>query len=234
MEEWRIIEDFPDYLVSNHGRVKRKFKRVLKTFPKKNGYLCVSLMNKSRMKQVLVHRLVAKAFVEGYEEGLIVNHKDTCKQNNFASNLEWVDDRGNSTHYTEQQGSTSKFPGVYKHIGTWCAQISIEGKRYHLGKFKVEEEAAQIYYKALKVYEEKGLEAFIKLKYSLSKGSSKYMGVSYLESSDKWLAGVHDKGKRVLNKRFDTEEDAVMAVIKKYWEINRPLHFTHKEYLLGN
>jgi hypothetical protein len=38
----------------------------------------------------LVHRLVAKAFVPGYQEGLDVNHKDCNRLNNIASNLEWM------------------------------------------------------------------------------------------------------------------------------------------------
>ena len=49
-------------------------------------------------KMVLVHRLVAKAFVPGYFEGAQVNHKDGNKGNNAWWNLEWVTARQNNHH----------------------------------------------------------------------------------------------------------------------------------------
>ena len=41
-------------------------------------------------KTKLVHRMVALAFCEGYQEGLCVNHIDAIRTNNNAENLEWV------------------------------------------------------------------------------------------------------------------------------------------------
>lgn len=37
-------------------------------------------------------------FVDGYKEGLVVNHKDGNKLNNNASNLEWVTSSYNNKH----------------------------------------------------------------------------------------------------------------------------------------
>lgn len=45
-----------------------------------------------------VHILVAKAFVEGYQPGYEVNHKDYDRKNNKASNLEWVSHTDNISH----------------------------------------------------------------------------------------------------------------------------------------
>lgn len=45
-----------------------------------------------------VHRLVARAFVKGYQDNLEVNHKDGHPSNNRYTNLEWVTDFENVQH----------------------------------------------------------------------------------------------------------------------------------------
>ena len=97
-ELWNNISDFVDYSVSSLGRVKSHKKdkkgKIMSLMKKPSGYLCVNLMKDGRMYQRLVHRLVAKEFVEGYQDGFIVNHKNFNKEDNKSSNLEWVDSRG--------------------------------------------------------------------------------------------------------------------------------------------
>ena len=93
MEQWKEIEGHPAYMVSNLGRVKGKNGKILKSGYAR-GYLNVVLDNKTYP----VHRLVAKAFVAGYAEGLVVNHIDECKHHNFAFNLEWVTQAKNVEH----------------------------------------------------------------------------------------------------------------------------------------
>jgi len=45
-----------------------------------------------------LHRVVARAFVEGYKEELVVNHLDGNKANNRADNLEWCTQKENEAH----------------------------------------------------------------------------------------------------------------------------------------
>ena len=94
LEEWRTIEEFPRYQVSNYGRVKSciGIEKIL-TPNKVQGYLIVKLSNtpigkgKYIQKCFKVHRLVAKYFCEGYAEDKQVHHIDRQRDNNFYKNL---------------------------------------------------------------------------------------------------------------------------------------------------
>jgi len=88
MEEWRIINDFPNYSVSNFGNImNNKTDKIMKLCDK-GGYYNVGLTNKIR-KSLRVHRLVATAFIKNPENKPEVNHKDKNKLNNNILNLEW-------------------------------------------------------------------------------------------------------------------------------------------------
>ena len=90
-EVWKIIEQFPNYSVSNFGRVKRnKTGRILKYGRDKSGYLQVHLHNNPISKVLKVHKLVAVNFISnpnGYTE---VDHIDTIVENNNSNNLRWI------------------------------------------------------------------------------------------------------------------------------------------------
>lgn len=86
------------YEVSDHGNVRNSItKHVLNQFQGKDGYMRVQLAG-AISKTVTVHRLVAKEFCPTCEGKIFVNHKDGCKQNNHASNLEWCTREENMQH----------------------------------------------------------------------------------------------------------------------------------------
>lgn len=91
------IEDFTDYYISSAGNVWRKKSNdfYLMLRPSKEGR--VNIWTNGERKQMLVHRLVAMAFVpvpEKYADMSIdeldVHHIDHNKKNNLASNLMWL------------------------------------------------------------------------------------------------------------------------------------------------
>jgi hypothetical protein len=97
MEEWRKIEGFDDYEVSNLGRVRSlKFgkERILKQVLD-NGYWKVSLSNK-KAREYTIHRLVALAFIPNPDNLPEIDHIDIDGQNNSISNLRWADRSINS------------------------------------------------------------------------------------------------------------------------------------------
>lgn len=98
-EEWVEIRDFPDYLVSNWGRIYSvRTDTELKPRPSGWGYLQVCLSNSGIRKMKYVHRLVAEHFLPGEDEGLEVNHIDGDKIYNHEMNLEWVTKSMNNQH----------------------------------------------------------------------------------------------------------------------------------------
>ena len=124
MEEiWKPIAGYEGcYEVSNLGRV-RSLPRLVKnngvfvrggrllkqTGIKKGSYLRVVLRDSSGdYKLLLVHRLVADAFVPNPQNLPCVNHKDEDKFNNCFTNLEWCDYTYNNTYGTRLERSRNK------------------------------------------------------------------------------------------------------------------------------
>ena len=76
MEIYKIIEDYPKYRVSNYGNIQSSWIknewRTLKFGKHDKGYFVVGLSDGiNKVKTFLVHRLVAKHFIEKPdEEGL--------------------------------------------------------------------------------------------------------------------------------------------------------------------
>ena len=100
-EVWKDIKGFNGlYKISNNGRVmslKNNEQRILKGRINKDGYLIVALYGVIR-KDISIHRLVALHFIDGYKQGLQVNHINEIKTDNRASNLEWVTSTYNNNY----------------------------------------------------------------------------------------------------------------------------------------
>lgn len=107
-EIWKNIKDYEDYQISNMGNCKRKNcvdslgnlrnEKVLKKNKDIYGYCYYALCKNGKRKNFSVHRLVAKHFLENYDEKLQVNHIDGNKENNSINNIEMVSDKENKKH----------------------------------------------------------------------------------------------------------------------------------------
>ena len=99
-EEWRRCQyPFVRYEVSNFGRIRHALtKNLLHPAISKGGYLRFTAKVKGKTVTTSVHTQVALAFVDGWREGLQVNHKDGNKLNNCAWNLEWISASENIRH----------------------------------------------------------------------------------------------------------------------------------------
>jgi hypothetical protein len=126
--EWRIIADFPNYEVSNDGRVRSVERwrgcgpgnKSIKHFPQveikqyfdKSGYKNVSLYGQTpgHVRRRPVHRLVAQTFNANPGRLPEIHHTNDNKTDNRAENLEWI------SH--DDHVRISRISGVYASKGT--------------------------------------------------------------------------------------------------------------------
>lgn len=102
-EQWRDIDGYDGmYQVSDLGRVRsHKYgkTRVLRPYKDGNGYFTVDLHQNRQRKTARVHRLVAHAFIPNTDSSkTIINHRNECKSDNRAVNLEWCTIQYNVTY----------------------------------------------------------------------------------------------------------------------------------------
>lgn len=119
MEEmWKDVVGYEGiYEVSSIGNVRKKetFAKVCgngyrkvkshncKTYKFPNGYIGVKLYINHSVKNKLVHRLVAEAFIDNPENYPQVNHKDENIENNCMENLEWCTSKYNANYGTRNE-----------------------------------------------------------------------------------------------------------------------------------
>ena len=120
MEEvWKDIVGYENlYQVSNLGNVKTvKQNKILKQHISAFGYLRCRMRKNNKTKKIVVHRLVAKAFIPNPENKPCVDHIDTNKQNNNVKNLRWVT-------YSENMKNpiTIKAMNTYKYKKVCCLE----------------------------------------------------------------------------------------------------------------
>ena len=110
-EKWLPVDCYEDtYFVSTRGVIKaidrinyRGYhlkEHIMKYATDKNGYKRVYLTKYGKTKSMLVHQVVARAFIPNPNNLPEVNHKDENKSNNCVENLEWCTHQYNSNYGT--------------------------------------------------------------------------------------------------------------------------------------
>lgn len=113
-EQWRDIPGLVGfYQASNMGRIRSvpRMRRgkglsvrpcpgiMISLFLRgEPAYLSFRASTGDSVKSLTVHRCVALAFVSNPKKETVVNHKDSNRTNNAASNLEWVTQQENCIH----------------------------------------------------------------------------------------------------------------------------------------
>jgi len=148
-ELWKACEDFPGYLVSNHGRVIGKHKRMLK-FDVRKGYHTVTFFKENAGKHFDVHRLVGMAFIENPDNKKFIDHIDGNRQNNHWTNLRWCTSKENCANRGPNKKCKTGMKGVRVCGNRFGAAIVIDGKSQWLGVFDTKEEASAAYFAVAK------------------------------------------------------------------------------------
>lgn len=147
MEEWKTIEEYPNYSVSNYGNVRNdKFGWMLTPRFDRKGYYNVNLHKNGKAKNKYIHQLVATYFCENTNGYVIVDHIDRVVTNNNHTNLRWVTQSQNMRNVTKRNGTSSKYPGVSYHkcCGKWRAYLRMN-KQIYLGLYETEEDVFEAF-----------------------------------------------------------------------------------------
>lgn len=133
MEEiFKTIQKYPNYEISNLGRVITKERKIRYThavtkkehyriserrflkvyYNNRTGYKFVQLYDSNKSKNITIHRLVAETFLNNSQKLECVNHIDGNKHNNSINNLEWCSNSYNHKHAT-MTGLKAKGDDVY-------------------------------------------------------------------------------------------------------------------------
>ena len=110
------IKGYERYEIDESGRVFNTIaNRELHASADNRGYMGIELVGDSgKPRRLLLHRLVAEAFIPN-EEGLpIINHKDENPGNNHVSNLEWCTYKYNIHYGTCQERRAKSMEHFYK------------------------------------------------------------------------------------------------------------------------
>lgn len=110
-----------------------------------HGYRIVGLTHNGFVVGLKVHRLIwAMAHQEQPCPTLEIDHINGVKADNHVGNLRLVTKSDNLRNAKMHSHNTSGVNGVYwdKSRGQWLAQIKIDGRKKHLGRFDTIEEAA--------------------------------------------------------------------------------------------
>ena len=97
-EYWKIIRGFPDYLISNKGRVKTIKTLKDRTLHINTGYKVVVFDVNGKRYLRLVHRIVATEFIDNPLNKPCINHNNGVKTDNRVENLEWCTHKENIAH----------------------------------------------------------------------------------------------------------------------------------------
>lgn len=230
MEIWKDIEGYEGiYQVSDKGNVKSLARKVrhpkggfknLKERTLKativNGYYQVDLSKEGKIKRFLIHRIVAKTFIDNHLGKPQVNHIDGNKLNNDSRNLEWVTSSENVLHSYEN-GLSEHMKGILNgHARIGDSDVLEIRRKYSAGYSQ--KELGSIY-----KLSESTVQCIVEMRtWKHLKGEKRKENFTRSKSGYKWVERIGEKyrgrftykGKKIDCGLYETAIEAYNAVLK--------------------
>lgn len=155
LERWKLIDGYDNYSVSTYGRVRNDDTgKLLKCAVGWSGYHTASLWKNNIGTSILVHRLVAIAFITNPTGKPFVDHIDNDKLNNKLNNLRWVTQSQNMMNQSMRTDNHSGVIGVSwdRFRNKWAVRLRHNGLYKYVGRYNSIEEAKSARIKAVSQY----------------------------------------------------------------------------------
>ena len=137
MEEFKTIQGFSRYQISNLGNVKsfcNKEPKILSpNINKSNGYKYIVISDDNKKIQTKnIHRLVGITFIDNPDNKIEIDHIDGNKLNNNKDNLRWATHNENNRNKGISPHNTSGVKGVdfNKQKQKWRLRMLFNGGNY--------------------------------------------------------------------------------------------------------
>lgn len=118
-EIWKSLEEFPNYMFSNYGRIKNISLNILMSESRdSDGYVVIGLRNNKGRCTRRIHKIIATLFCENPNNYTTVNHINHIRHDNRAENLEWCNFKDNIKEQEHGLSSLSKSIKYTKQDGT--------------------------------------------------------------------------------------------------------------------
>ena len=137
MNDFVDIPNCYGYKANRLGEIQSNSGKILKPQTNTNGYYKVSLYQNGNKKQMLVHRLVALAFIPNPQGLPQIDHINNIKTDNRIENIRWI----TSSDNLRRQERIVNGKCYCWHKTCWQTRYTIEGKQ-HSKYFKHEDDAA--------------------------------------------------------------------------------------------
>ena len=94
-ERWSNLIENENYSISDKGRIRNSTGKILNPFINNAGYYCIGLWKNNVKKTYCIHKLVAKYFMNNYNENLDIDHINNNKLDNNITNLQQITHKSN-------------------------------------------------------------------------------------------------------------------------------------------
>ncbi|CAL5977472.1 Conserved_hypothetical protein [Hexamita inflata] len=141
-EQFKYINGYPSYLVSNFGRItfnEDKVKRAPISIT--CGYYQVTIQNEFRSNQFYIHRIVAQAFLGECPENHEVDHIDRNRQNNQLTNLRYITRSQNLRNKSTYNGYSAEYSEV---LPSTCVKLNTY-KHHTFDRYFIDTETNELY-----------------------------------------------------------------------------------------